>query len=56
MDLATMLLPIMAAMETPMAMRPPLVTRFIMVGDLKAATAAPAVAPRLAPKYLRRKT
>ena len=52
MDLATMEDPIMAAMETPMAISPPLDTRFIMVGDLKAATAVPAVAAKLPPKYL----
>ena len=48
-----MLLPIMAAMETPMASSPPLLTRFITAGVLKAATAVPAVAATEAPKYLR---
>ena len=42
----------MAAIETPIAMRPPLLTRFMTAGDLKAATAVPAVATKLPPKYL----
>ena len=52
MERATMELPIIAAMETPMAMRPPLVTRFIMVWERNTAAAVPAVATRLPPKYL----
>lgn len=53
MDLATIPLPIMAAMLTPMAMKPPLLTKFITAGVLKAATAVPAVASTEPPKYLR---
>ena len=53
MERATIPLPIMAAMETPIAMNPPRLTRFITAGVLKAATAVPAVARTDPPKYLR---
>jgi hypothetical protein len=50
MDRATMLLPIMAAMETPMATIPPLDTRFMAAGERKMAAAVPAVAASEPPK------
>ena len=50
MDLTTMLLPIMAAMLTPMARRPPRDTTAMAAGLLKMAAAVPAVAAREPPK------
>ena len=50
-DLAIIPEPIIAAIETPKAMKPPLETMFINAGVLKTPTAEAAVNPIDAPKY-----
>ena len=50
-DLAIIPEPIIAASETPKAMKPPLETMFINAGVLKTPTAEAAVNPIDAPKY-----